>query len=215
MTYKKLLDRGGIQWPCNARHPHGTTRLYTKPHFPTEWFISEVYEKDLDTGHEHTLREYRKNKDPKGRAVLITHEFREPIDAPDREFPFTAISGRQVYHWHTRTKTMKSPLLAGAAPGAFVAMNAADAKKLKVRDGDIVRVTSRRGAVEAPARVGELVPQRVVFIPFHYGELDEDTSPNNLMPKLHDPVSKQPIQKSAAVRVERVGDADSRTWWTR
>jgi anaerobic selenocysteine-containing dehydrogenase len=215
MTYAKLQKYGGIQWPCNDKNPHGTTRLYTKPYFPTEWFISEVFEKDLHTGHEHTLREYRKHKDPKGRAILIAAEFQEPIDAPDRDFPFTAISGRQVYHWHTRTKTMKSPLLAEAAPGVFVAMNAADAKKLKVRDGDIVRVESRRGAVEAPARVGDLVALGVVFIPFHYGELDRDEAANNLMPKLHDPVSKQPVQKSAAVRIVRVGGPDARTWWTR
>jgi anaerobic selenocysteine-containing dehydrogenase len=110
---------------------------------------------------------------------------------------------------------MKSPLLAEAAPGVFVAMNAADAKKLKVRDGDIVRVESRRGAVEAPVRVGDLVAQGVVFIPFHYGELERDEAANNLMPKLHDPVSKQPVQKSAAVRIVRVGGPDARTWWTR
>jgi anaerobic selenocysteine-containing dehydrogenase len=189
-------------------------RLYRKPHFPTEWEISESYEKDLETGHEHTLREYRKKRHPHGKAVLITTEHKEPIDAPDRDFPFTAISGRQVYHWHTRTKTAKSPLLAEGAPGVFVAMNAVDAKKLKVKDGDIVRVVSRRGAVEGPARVGDLIPERVVFIPFHYGELDQDTSPNNLMPKLQDPVSKQPVQKSAAVRVERVSGADARTWWS-
>jgi anaerobic selenocysteine-containing dehydrogenase len=68
--------------------------------------------------------------------------------------------------------------------------------------------------VEGPARVGNLVPERVVFIPFHYGELDQNASPNNLMPKLHDPVSKQPLQKSASVRVERVGGPDARTWWS-
>jgi ferredoxin-nitrate reductase len=214
MTYEKLAERGGIQWPCNDANPDGTVRLYRKPHFPTEWEISESFEKDLETGHEHTIREYKKKRDPHGKAVLIATEYREPIDAPDRDFPFTAISGRQVYHWHTRTKTAKSPLLAEGAPGVFVAMNEADAKKLKVKDGDIVRVISRRGAVEGPARVGDLVPERVVFIPFHYGELDQDTSPNNLMPKLHDPVSKQPIQKGASVRVERLGGADARTWWS-
>ena len=36
---------------------------------------------------------------------------------------------------------------------------------------------------------------------------------DNLMAKLHDPVSKQPVQKSAAVRIERVRGADQRTWW--
>jgi ferredoxin-nitrate reductase len=52
-----------------------------------------------------------------------------------------------------------------------------------------------------------------VFIPFHYGELDRSEAANNLMPKTHDAVSKQPVQKSAAVRVEKVRSADGRTWW--
>jgi anaerobic selenocysteine-containing dehydrogenase len=213
MTYEKLRASGGIQWPCNDAHPYGTTRLYETPHFPSEWQISEVYEKDLETGHEHTQREYRRKKDPEGKAVLIATEYRQPADAPDREFPFTAISGRQVYHWHTRTKTAKSPFLASGAPGVFVAMNKRDATKKKIKDGDIVRVRSRRGCVEAPARVDALVPPGVVFIPFHYGELGVNQSPNNLMPKTHDAVSKQPVQKSAAVKVERVRGRDARTWW--
>jgi anaerobic selenocysteine-containing dehydrogenase len=213
MTYAKLLERGGIQWPCNDDNPDGTTRLYKKPVFPTKWQISEVYEKDLETGHEHTQQEYRKKRDPKGRAVLIASEFHEPAEAPDREYPFTAITGRQVYHWHTRTKTMKSPVLREAAPGVFVSINKADAKKLGIADGDIVRIVSRRAHVEAPARVGEVVARGTVFIPFHYGELDRNEAANNLMPKTHDAVSKQPVQKSAAVRIEKVRNADGRTWW--
>ena len=213
MTYAKLVERGGIQWPCNDDHPDGTVRLYTKPPFPTNWQITEVYEKDLQTGHEHTQREYRDKRDPKGRAVLIAAEHHEPAEAPDRQYPMTAISGRQVYHWHTRTKTMKSPVLREAAPGVFVSMNKADAKRLGIADGDIVRVVSRRAHVEGPARVGDVVARGTVFIPFHYGELDRNESPNNLMARLHDPVSKQPVQKSAAVRVEKVRSGDGRTWW--
>jgi ferredoxin-nitrate reductase len=203
MTYAKLRERGGIQWPCNDDHPDGTVRLYTKPHFPTEWQISEVYEKDLQTGHEHTQREYRQKRDPRGRAVLIAHAQEEPFETTDRQYPLVAISGRQVYHWHTRTKTAKAPALAAAAPDVFIAMNRADAKRLGINDGNKVKVTSRRGCVEGPARVGDNVPRGTVFIPFHYGELDRNASPNNLMAKAHDAVSKQPVQKYAAVRVER------------
>ncbi|HET7436277.1 MAG TPA: nitrate reductase [Thermoanaerobaculia bacterium] len=213
MTYAKLRERGGIQWPCNDDHPDGTVRLYKKPVFPTNWEISEVYEKDLETGHEHTQREYRQKKDPRGRAVLIAHEHTEPVEPVDREYPFIAVSGRQVYHWHTRTKTAKAPALADAAPGVFVAINKADAKRLGINDGDIVKVTSRRGCVEGPARVGDQVPRKTIFIPFHYGELTKNESPNNLMAKAHDPVSKQPVQKLAAVRVERLRTPDERTWW--
>lgn len=215
MTYEKLAERGGMQWPCNRDHPDGTVRLYTKPHFPTEWQISESYEKDLETGHEHTLNEYKRKKDPRGRAVFVTTDYQPPLDTVDDEFPLIAISGRQTYHWHTRTKTGKAPQLHDAAPAVFAAINEADADRLGFSDGDRVRIVSRRGAVVAPAKVGNVVPPGVVFVPFHYGDLGEEHAANSLMPQTWDPVSKQPVQKFAAVRVDPIETAASRAWWQR
>jgi predicted molibdopterin-dependent oxidoreductase YjgC len=213
MTYAKLAERGGIQWPCNDSHPDGTARLYTQPHFPTEWQISESYEKDLETGHEHALAEYREKRDPRGRAVLVATDYQAPLETTDEQFPLIAISGRQAYHWHTRTKTNKAPQLHDAAPGVFVALNDADAKRLSVLDGDAVRIVSRRGSVVAPAKVGSVVPAGVVFVPFHYGDLGEEQAANNLMPQTWDPVSKQPVQKMAAVRLEPLETTATRRWW--
>jgi len=213
MTYQTLAERGGIQWPCNDEHPDGTVRLYTVPHFPTEWQVSESYEKDLETGHEHTLDEYRKKQDPRGRAVLITTDYQPPLDTTDDQFPIIAISGRQAYHWHTRTKTGKAPQLHDAAPEVFVAVNEADANRFGVLDGDRVRIVSRRGAVIAPAKVGDIVPAGVVFVPFHYGDLGEEHAANNLMPQTWDPVSKQPVQKIAAVRIEPFETTVTPAWW--
>jgi anaerobic selenocysteine-containing dehydrogenase len=213
MTYRKLAERGGIQWPCNAKHPQGTVRLYTDLHFPTEWQISESYEKDLDTGHEHTLQEYRKKRDPRGRAVLVATDYQPPVETTDDQFPLVAISGRQAYHWHTRTKTGKAPHLNQAAPDVFVTMNGADAVRAGVLDGDRVRIVSRRGSVVAPAKVGDTVAPGVVFVPFHYGDLAEQHAANNLTPQTWDPVSKQPVQKIAAVRIERIETTAARAWW--
>jgi ferredoxin-nitrate reductase len=212
MTYQMLIERGGVQWPCNEKAPNGTVRLYTDGVFTSNWKISESYEKDLQTGHEHTLREYRDMVDPHDKAMLIVGEHEPPIEDTDNEYPLIAIAGRQVYHWHTRTKTMKAPLLADAAPRAFVAVNTADAADLGIDDGDPVRVVSRRGTVTAPAKVGDVVARGVVFIPFHFGQIGAGTAANDLMPKTWDPVSAQPIQKFAAVRLERArGTRDA--WW--
>jgi len=203
MTYARLRD-GGLQWPCNREHPDGTVRLYEKPAFPTQWSIAESFDKDIETGHEHTLTEYRDKRDPRGRAVFVAADYQPPLDTTDSEFPMIATSGRQVYHWHRRTKTARAPDLHAAAPDAFVSMHERDAAELGIDDGDLVRVVSRRGSVVAPAKVGTVVAAGVVFIPFHYGTLGEERSPNALMPKSWDPVSKQPMQKLAAVRIERM-----------
>ncbi|MFL5561712.1 MAG: molybdopterin oxidoreductase family protein, partial [Gemmatimonadaceae bacterium] len=213
MTYEMIRKRGGVQWPCNEQAPDGTVRLYTDHHFPSEVEIAESYEKDMRTGHEHSYREYADEVDPRGKAFLLAGEYEPPIDDTDDDFPMIVVSGRQVYHWHTRTKTAKAPLLADAAPRAFIGVNERDAKRLGIGDGDRVRVTSRRGSVEGPAKVGDIVAAGVIFIPFHYGQLEGGTTVNDLMPKAWDPVSKQPIQKFAAARIERVrGTRDA--WWT-
>ncbi len=213
MSYARLADTGGLQWPCTAEKPDGTVRLYEELSFPTHWYVSESFEKDIETGHEHTLQEYREKRDPKGRAVLVATDYEPPLDLTDDEFPLIAISGRQVYHWHTRTKTGKAPALHEAAPSVFVSVSTEDADRLGIADGDSVRIVSRRGAVVAPAKVGDVVSSGVVFIPFHYGELGEDHAANNLMPKMWDPVSKQAIQKVAAVRLERLGTRLETRWW--
>ena len=212
MTYAMMRERGGVQWPCNEKAPNGTVRLYTDHHFPSEVEIAESYEKDLRTGHEHTYHEYEAKVDPRGKAFLLAGEYEAPVDDVDEEFPMVVVTGRQVYHWHTRTKTAKAPLLADAAPRAFIGVNEADAAELGIGDGDRVRVTSRRGSVEGPAKLGDVVAPGVIFIPFHYGELDGGTTVNDLMPKAWDPVSKQPIQKFAAARIERVRGARD-AWW--
>jgi predicted molibdopterin-dependent oxidoreductase YjgC len=214
MTYAMIRDRGGVQWPCNEKAPNGTIRLYTDHQFPSNWEIAESYEKDLKTGHEHTLREYRETVDPRGKAFLLAGDYERPVEDVDEEFPLVAVAGRQVYHWHTRTKTAKAPLLADAAPRAFIAVSVADAARLSIRDGDQVRVISRRGSVMAPAKVGDVVGPGMIFMPFHFGELEGTTATNDLMPKYWDPVSKQPIQKMAAVRLER-GEGPPDPWWQR
>jgi predicted molibdopterin-dependent oxidoreductase YjgC len=214
MTYAMIRERGGVQWPCNEKAPNGTVRLYTDRQFPTNWEIAESYEKDLMTGHEHTLKEYRERVDPRGKAFLLAGDYVPPVEDVDDEFPLVAVAGRQVYHWHTRTKTAKAPLLADAAPRAFIAVSTTDAAKLSIEDGDQVRLISRRGSVTAPAKVGDVVAAGVVFMPFHFGELEGTTAANDLMPKHWDPVSKQPIQKMAAVRLERAEGAPD-PWWQR
>jgi predicted molibdopterin-dependent oxidoreductase YjgC len=92
-------------------------------------------------------------------------------------------------------------------------MAAEDAAALGISEGDVVRVTSRRGRIEAPVRVSGIRPGSV-FAPFHYGYWDSADGPgehptaaNELTITEWDPVSKQPVFKNAAVKVERIAGA--------
>ena len=110
-----------------------------------------------------------------------------------------------MYQFHTRTKTGRSPALQAAAPEAFVQLSEEDAARYGIGPGDWVEVTSRRGTVTAPARLGDIEPG-LVFIPFHYGYWDNPNrsrAANELTLTEWDAVSKQPHLKYAAVRIRK------------
>jgi anaerobic selenocysteine-containing dehydrogenase len=202
ITYERLRGGSGIQW--------GGERLYTDHVFNTAADYCESYGHDLISGAENEPDEYRAH-DPRGRAVLKSAEYVPSPEQPDDEYPFVLNTGRSVYHWHTRTKTARAPELERAAPEVWVELAPEDAAELELTDGDVVRVESARGWIEAPVRLKDST-RGVVFVPFHYGYWDDDgkTAANELTITRWDPVSKQPIYKTAAVRIEKVREATPR-----
>jgi anaerobic selenocysteine-containing dehydrogenase len=207
LSYAKLSEGSGIQWPCNETFPNGCERLYTDHVFNTSADTCELYGHDLTTGAAVTP-EYYKAHDPKGRAKIKTAEYVPPPEEPDEDYPFLLTTGRIVYHWHTRTKTARSPALQAAAPESFVQISAADAQDHGIKAGDWVEIASRRGQVRLRARIGDIEPG-MVFIPFHYGywegsEREGDRAANELTITGWDPVSKQPHFKYAAVKLTKV-----------
>ena len=205
LSYEQLHEVGGIQWPVNAGAPAGTERLYADGHFNTEPGYCETYGHHLVTGAPVSETEFRARR-PNGRAVLKTAPYEHPYELPDDKYPLRLTTGRPIYHWHTRTKTRHARQLQDAAPAMWVELSAADAETLGIAEGDIVRVVSRRGSIEAPARISG-VREGVVFAPWHYGS-DADTAANQLTLTAWDPVSKQPEFKVAAVFVERLRAGD-------
>jgi ferredoxin-nitrate reductase len=208
LSYAKLSEGSGIQWPCNDQHPNGTKHIYTDGVFNTELEYCETYGHDLDTGAAVTKEEY-KCKDPKGKAFLKGADFRKPHETPDEEYPLMLTTGRVVYHFHTRTKTGRSRELYNAAPDAFVQISEQDAARYGIKEGDMVEVTSRRGKVIEPAKIGNIIPGHV-FIPFHYGYWDEpgrSRAANELTITEWDPVSKQPHFKYAAVSIQKTDES--------
>mgnify|MGYP001016450568 CR=1 FL=1 len=177
--------------------------------FNTHADVCETYGHDLATGAEVGGMAYRAQR-PDGRAFLRTEAYRPAAEEPTPEWPFQLTTGRTVYHFHTRTKTGRAAELRDAAPTVWVEMNAADAEEVGVTEGDVVRVTSARGAIHGPVRVTD-IRRGVVFVPFHYGYWDgpdgagptgeAGTAANELTRTIWDPVSKQPLLKVAAVAV--------------
>lgn len=207
MSYEKLKQSSGIQWPCNEEYPHGKERLYTDYQFRTAANLCESYGHDLTTGAAREKLEYEAHA-PQGKAILKGADYLPPLEQPDVDYPFWLTTGRVVYHFHTRTKTGRSKELQQAAPEVFVEFSAADAKRLGIEQGDLVEISSRRGHVDAPAKIGQIAKWHV-FIPFHYGYWDSDSkntrAANELTLTAWDPISKQPYYKYAAVQVAKAG----------
>jgi ferredoxin-nitrate reductase len=214
LTYDKLRGGSGIQWPCTGERPEGTERLYTDLDFNTDTDYCEDYGHDLSTGAAQERKDHA-DLDPAGRAVLKAAEYTPPNEGPSTDYPLLFTTGRTAYHWHTRTKTARARQLNDAAPQPWVELSPDDAEHLDVAEGDLVRVESARGRLEARARITGVRPG-VVFAPFHYGYWDtsgsgpdgESRAANELTITAWDPVSKQPTFKVAAVRVRKVADGD-------
>jgi anaerobic selenocysteine-containing dehydrogenase len=210
MSHARLRETGGLHWPCPASTHEDEPRLYTDLQFPTWTTYTEDYGHDLGTGAPFDESEHR-SLQAEGKAILRAAAYTPPAEAPGVEYPLRLATGRTVYHWHTRTKTGRAPELQSAAPDVWIELHADDAAELGIADGDECVVSSPRGSVQGRARLGR--PRKgQVFIPFHYGYWDKGASgpngsasaANELTITAWDPVSKQPLFKNAAVRVEKV-----------
>ncbi|MEW1979503.1 nitrate reductase [Citricoccus sp. NPDC079358] len=211
LSYDKLRGASGIQWPCNEDHPEGTERLYEGGAFWSDAAYCESYGKDLVTGAPLEPSEY-KALNPEAKAVIKAAAYLPPHEVTSEDFPFQLITGRTLYHFHTRTKTARAPQLQRAAPEVWVELCARDAAAWGIGEGDLTEVTTPRGSVKAQARITGIRPG-VLFLPFHYGYWDTGggygpgdggRAANELTITDWDPASKQPIFKTAAAQIRRV-----------
>ena len=170
MSYAKLEAHGGIQWPCPDEESLGAPFL-----------------------HGRLWAEPRE-----GAAApfsVVAHA--EPVDPVTREFPFTLTTGRRLDSYNTGVQTsgFKSPMRRGET----VDVAPDDARRLGLREGQSVRVVSRRGAVVAPARIDDGLPAGTVFMTFHF---PDQVDTNTLTIDATDPRSGTAEFKAAAVRLE-------------
>ncbi len=132
----------------------------------------------------------------KGKFAPIDHV--PPAELPDDDYPWLLSTGRVLYHWHGGEMTRRAEGLMAVYGQPLIEVNPDDAIKLGLNGNRRVRVTSRRGSIEAEAWVTERVPPGMVYANFHFPEANA----NELTQAALDPVAKIPEYKISAVRVE-------------
>ncbi len=180
MASARLRASRHLQWPCpNADHP-GTERLYLDRKFPT----------------------------PNGRARFHPRPHQQPRETTDHEFPLVLTTGRIYAHWHTMTRTGKSPKLVQREPSAYVEVHPDDAASVGLAAGQLAELTSRRGTLRLPVRFNPGLSRGLVFVPFHWGDqYGEQTAANYLTISAIGRIAKQPEFKFCAVRLAPAPDA--------
>ena len=174
MTYELIEKLGGIQWPCNEANPKGTPRLYGE---------------DMPC------------KTEDGKAKLLSVDWLPMSEPQNKSFPLILNTGRTVEQWHTRTKTKTISILNDLAPEAWIEINPEDAKKLEVKSGDRLDISSIRGRIkDIIVRESQNVREGNIFVPFHYNE----QLINTITKAEFDPKSFEPNYKQCAVQLHSI-----------
>ncbi len=171
VSYARIEAPGSfLQWPCtSAEHP-GTAIVHEGGEF---------------------LR---------GRALFTPTPWQPPAELPDAEYPFFLTTGRQLFHYNVGTQTRRTAVVElTKAEKERVRLHPKDARRLDIRNGEMVRVVSRRGFVEVEAEVTKATKPGTVFMTFHFPE----TRTNLLLSSAADEYTGCPEYKVSAVRLEK------------
>ena len=163
------IELHGLQWPCPDREHPGTPYL----HAPAPAL-------------------------PGGRGRFFPVEYQPPIEQPDSEYPFVLTTGRTLYHYNSATMTMREGGILDKQEAPFFEIHADDARALGIADGDVARLVSRRGELEAEAHYSERVYPGLVWMSLHFAQ----AKVNWLLHDVGDPLIGTPEYKVSAVRVE-------------
>ena len=140
------------------------------------------------------------HKDRFSRGLGLFHaiEYIPPAELPDEEYPFILSTGRVLYQYHTGTMTRRARGPNERCPESLVEINPADAARFGINEGQMIKVTSRRGTLKAKTQITEKSPRGTIFMNFHFAE-----SPVNLLTNsVLDPTGKIPEYKVCAVKLE-------------
>lgn len=133
---------------------------------PIQWPVQRLSDGNV-TGTARVLRDLHFSH-VDGRARFIPTAPRAPLNAVSEDYPLFLNTGRVRDHWHTMTRTGKSPTLASHVPESFLDLHPQDALLHGVREGGLARISSRWGAMVARVQHGGGIPRGSVFVPIHW-----------------------------------------------
>jgi len=136
---------------------------------------------------------------PSKRGKMVPATVISPDETPDEDFPMVLTTGRMLEHWHTGAMTRRATLLDSLEPEAIATMAPSDMEKLGLAPGEQIRISTRRGTIEARARIDAGIQPGMVFVPFCFVE----AAANMLTNAALDPYGKIPEFKFCAVRVDK------------
>jgi len=141
----------------------------------------------------------------RGKGKFHAVAYRPPAEVPSAEYPMVLTTGRVLEHFHTGSMSRRARVLETLEPESHVDISPEDAAQMKVAEGDLLRVRSRRGEILTRAHKDRRVPSGLAFMAFHWREAPANVLTNPAV----DPVAKIPEYKVASVKMTRVSDQRS------
>ncbi len=172
MRYDRLEAMGGIQWPCPTEDHPGSPFLHGR------------------------LWENPRGGDP---APFMPVDHEPPFEALDEEYPIRLTTGRRLESYNTGAQTSYSP--SPLRRGESLDLSPEDAQRLLLHEGEVVRVASRRGHVEAPVHIDPSLRPGLAFMTFHF---PDQVDTNQLTIDATDPLSGTAEFKACAIRVDKL-----------
>ncbi len=153
----------------------------------------------LDKNHMGT-KFLHSEKFTRGKGLFMPKEYVKSVELPDDEYPILLTTGRNLYHYHTRSMTGKVKGLNTMSPHSYIELNPLTAKKFGIINGKKIKVVSRRGQIETTAKITDIISENIAFMPFHFAKGSANVLTNSAI----DPIAKIPELKVCAIRIEKI-----------